>query len=146
MNRERHDDPPAPDSLSRMECESRVRLLRFPFVEQSRGNLISFDYSLLPFVPRRSFLVTGVPKGTVRGEHAHKACEQVLICLKGRLTVEVAFGENRAEVTLKDPSRGLYVGAGVWARQRYEEEGTQLLVFASLPFDPDSYVQEERRA
>lgn len=48
------------------------------------------------------------------------------------------------EVTLLlDSGRaGLLLGPGVWCQQKYLAEGSVLLVFASEPYDPASYVEQ----
>ena len=92
----------------------RVRLVRLPRVEEARGNLIELDHASLPFLPQRTFIVDNVPRGTVRGGHAHQACQQLLVCLKGRLTVEILFNDEQAEVVLDTPELALYVAPRVW--------------------------------
>ena len=119
-----------------------IRLISLQNIDERRGNLIEFDYAALPFEPRRSFVVENVPKGTTRGGHAHKSCEQLLVCLRGQLTVRVVFRNRSAEVVLDGPYVALYMAAGVWAEQTYDKDGTCLLAFASQPFDPDSYLPE----
>src|SRR5687768_12048304 len=107
-----------------------VRYFELPAVIEPRGALVEFDYRSLPFSPQRTFFIKDVPPGTVRGGHAQKVCEQLLVCLRGRLTVELALNQSRARVILDRPSLGLYLGAGVWAQQTYETLDTELLVFA----------------
>ena len=119
----------------------RLRLLRFPTINEARGELTEFDYSNLPFVPQRSFVVANVPPGTVRGRHAHRKGEQVLICIRGQITINAAFAGKSVSVVLNDPSVGLFIDAEVWAEQIYHGESTVLLVFASLPFDSSLYLQ-----
>lgn len=132
--------PVQPDNLK--QFAGCVRLIPLPKIDESRGSLTEFDHAALPFEPRRSFVVDNVPKGTTRGGHAHKSCEQLLVCLRGQLTVRVAFRNRSAELVLDGPSVGLYLAAGVWAEQTYDKDGTCLLAFASQPFDPDSYMPE----
>jgi UDP-2-acetamido-3-amino-2,3-dideoxy-glucuronate N-acetyltransferase len=121
--------------------EGRVRFVQLREVDEPRGKLIEIDYATLPFAPCRSFIVGDVPDGLIRGGHAHKKCEQILICLQGRLEVEVLYGRQRAEITLNDRAASLYIGARVWTRQTYFENAT-LLVLASLPYDPASYIDD----
>ena len=123
----------------------RVRLIELRQVAEPRGRLVEIDYGSLPFTVRRSFVVDRVPAGVVRGGHAHRECEQILICLQGKVRVNLRLADNRAEVLLNDNSQGLYVGAGVWFEQRYDTDA-RLLVLASLPFDSDSYVDDPDRA
>jgi dTDP-4-dehydrorhamnose 3,5-epimerase-like enzyme len=96
----------------------------------------------VPFSPQRWFMVYDVPSEHVRGEHAHRACEQFLICVSGQVMVAVDDGENRTEVLLDGPSVGIYIPAGIWASQfRYDSDAV-LLVLASLPYDPDDYIRD----
>jgi hypothetical protein len=122
-----------------------VRLLQLPCVCDRRGRLIIFDYAALPFTPCRSFVIDGVPCGVSRGGHAHKDCEQLLICLEGMVTVELQFKEHRAAIVLGDATGALYVGPKVWARERYYSDA-RLLVFASRPYDPSSYIRDPEAA
>jgi UDP-2-acetamido-3-amino-2,3-dideoxy-glucuronate N-acetyltransferase len=121
--------------------EGRVRFVQLREVDEPRGKLIEIDYATLPFAPCRSFIVGNVPDGLIRGGHAHEKCEQILICLQGRLEVEVLFRRRRAEITLNDKATSLYIGARVWTRQTYFENA-KLLVLASLPYDSASYIND----
>lgn len=110
-----------------------------PHVDE-RGALLAFDYSSLPFVPRRAFTVTQVPKGTVRGQHAHRKASQLLICLSGRVRVDLWRDVKRTTLDLDDPATGLVVLPGTYASQTYLLPQTTLLVFANEPYDPDDYI------
>jgi hypothetical protein len=117
----------------------RVRLIPLRGIVERRGRLVEIDHAKLPFTVRRSFVVDHVPDGTVRGGHAHRDCQQILICLQGRVQVTVKSNNHVAEVTLTDSAEGLFIDAKIWSAQRYEAEA-RLLVLASQPFDPNSYV------
>ena len=96
----------------------------------------------LPFIPRRVFMVYDVPSIEVRGEHAHRACEQFLVCARGRVTVGVDDGRGRDEYLLDRPTMGLYIPPRVWSDQYQYSEDAVLVVAASLPYDPDDYIRE----
>jgi len=109
-----------------------------------RGSLTAGETpdDAVPFNPRRWFLVYDVPGREVRGAHAHRECEQFLICVHGSVRVAVDDGENRAEVTLSDPTEGIYVPPLVWASQfRYSPDAV-LLVLASHPYDAADYIRD----
>jgi hypothetical protein len=78
----------------------------------------------------------------VRGGHAHASGYQWLVCLNG--SIEVLMRCHGEEVTLlMDSERfGLLLGPGVWGQQKYLAEGSVLLVFASDPYDPASYIEQ----
>jgi len=81
------------------------------------------------------------PGKEVRGEHAHRALQQVLICLKGSLSVMVDDGKSRDQVLLDGPHLGLYVPAMVWASQYRFTEDAVLLVLASDVYDAADYIR-----
>ena len=104
-----------------------------------RGTLLELDFDAVKFAVRRVFMITEVPAGTKRGGHRHHSGAQVLVCVVGRIEVELRRDEARTVVTLTPQTGGLCIPAGVWAAQRYLEEGSLLVVLASHPFDPSSY-------
>ena len=119
-----------------------VDIYRFRWVKDARGDLTAAEFeSELPFRPKQYFIVSGVPSGQVRGEHAHKQCHQFLICAHGQCSVTVDDGKTRLEVLLNKPSVGIYVPPMIWGRQQYSADAA-LLVFASDPYDPQDYIRE----
>jgi dTDP-4-dehydrorhamnose 3,5-epimerase-like enzyme len=123
-------------AVARFDDVTSVPLV--PNVEE-RGRLVELDFDALPFTVRRVFMITGVPPGTKRGGHRHRSGAQVLVCISGRIDVELRRGAARTAVTLTPDSDGLCIPAGIWAAQRYLEEGSALVVLASDPFDPTTY-------
>jgi dTDP-4-dehydrorhamnose 3,5-epimerase-like enzyme len=107
-----------------------------------RGILTPFAFDQLPFTPCRSFVVTNAPAGCVRGGHAHRSGMQMLVCLQGSIQVVMRHDGQEVDLKLEPGSHGLAFGPGVWCQQRYVEDGSVLLVFASEPYDPESYIEE----
>jgi UDP-2-acetamido-3-amino-2,3-dideoxy-glucuronate N-acetyltransferase len=120
-----------------------VTLHRLVQADDMRGSLVSGEIERhVPFVPERFFSVMKVPSKDVRGAHAHRRCEQFLVCQVGSLAVMVDDGHNREEVILDDPSLGLYMPAMTWGVQyRYTSEAL-LLVLASRPYEPEDYIRD----
>jgi UDP-2-acetamido-3-amino-2,3-dideoxy-glucuronate N-acetyltransferase len=87
-----------------------VRLTSAPIIEDLRGNLSARETGKgLPFTPSRYFTVFDVPSKEVRGEHAHRECEQFLVCLRGSVSVVCDDGAHRQEFELGSPEFGLYL-------------------------------------
>lgn len=125
------------------------RLLPVRTAEDLRGSLAAIELTQdLPFVPARFFAVHGVPSRDVRGEHAHRGCEQVLVALAGAVTCLVDDGKRRDEVRLDRPDVALYMPAMVWGSQFHYTPDAVLGVFASRAYDASDYVRdyEEFRA
>jgi UDP-2-acetamido-3-amino-2,3-dideoxy-glucuronate N-acetyltransferase len=120
-----------------------VKLLRVPLIKDLRGNLTAREVNNgLPFVPKRAFAVFDVPSKEVRGEHAHRRCEQLLVCLRGSVNAVCDDGTSRQEFLLDTPELGLYIPALVWGTQYRYSADAILLVFASDPYDPDDYLRD----
>lgn len=95
----------------------------------------------LPFEPARYFIVFDVPSQELRGEHAHYACHQFLICVHGSCRVLLDDGLQRCEVTLDRPDLGVYMPAMIWGTQYRYSSDAVILVFASLPYDSSDYIR-----
>ena len=120
-----------------------VTLHQLTLVTDLRGRLAAGEFDRqIPFTPRRYFTVFDVPGKEVRGEHAHRRCQQFLICIRGSVHVVVDDGTTAAEIELNDPGRGVFVPPLVWAIQFEYSADAVLLVFASDPYDADDYIRD----
>lgn len=120
-----------------------VTIHRLPAFEDIRGRLVAAEMAeVLPFKPARFFLVHAVPGSEVRGEHAHRLCEQFLVCVKGSVHVLVDDGRTRQEIVLDRPEIGVHVEPLVWGTQYKYSADAVLLVFASHPYDPNDYIRD----
>ena len=114
-----------------------------PYFVDSRGALNVLEIAReLPFGCQRIFYTYTVPEGSVRGEHAHRACEQFLIALRGRVSVSVDDGTKRDVIELDSPSKGLHLPAGCWGEQFGHTQDCILMVLASLPYDGADYIRD----
>ena len=120
-----------------------VTLERRPVIRDMRGNLTAREVGQgLPFVPRRYFIVHDVPTKEVRGEHAHRTLHQVLVCIRGSVTVLVDDGAHRQETVLDSPELALHVPPMVWCVQYKYTPDAALLVLASDPYDAGDYIRD----
>ena len=119
-----------------------ARLLRLPRLHDARGSLSPIEFGPLPFTPCRMFAIHGVPAGTVRGAHAHRSAWQLLVCLNGRVDIELREAGSTAAVVLDHAEIALLIEPGVWASQTYVAEGSILAVLSSEAFDESSYVAD----
>jgi acetyltransferase-like isoleucine patch superfamily enzyme/dTDP-4-dehydrorhamnose 3,5-epimerase-like enzyme len=120
-----------------------VRWIDLGSAEDIRGQLTFAQWNQhLPFIPQRMFFVHHVPTEQVRGEHAHKECQQILCCVAGFIHVVVDDGTIRDEYVLDTPHRGLLIPPRIWATQYRYSHNAVLAVFASHPYDPDDYIRD----
>lgn len=134
---------PAPTGAAEALCVRGATLHHFPVIPDLRGSLSVGEFQRqIPFLPLRYFIVFGVPNREVRGEHAHHACHQFLVCLQGSCSVVADDGEHRVEVQLDAPHRGLYLPPMTWGTQYRYSPDAMLLVFASHHYDAADYIRE----
>jgi UDP-2-acetamido-3-amino-2,3-dideoxy-glucuronate N-acetyltransferase len=120
-----------------------VTLHKLKHVGDMRGELSVGDFPTdIPFLPKRYFLVFNVPSEKTRGEHAHRKCQQFLICVKGSCAVVVDDGISRCEVLLDSPNIGIHLPSLTWGIQYKYSSDAVLLVFTSDYYDANDYIRE----
>lgn len=108
-----------------------------------RGQLISLEEGIdIPFAIKRVYFMYDTLEGVVRGKHAHKNLEQILVCIHGSCKVKLDNGKETKVVPLEKPYEGLYVPNDMW-REMYDfTEGTVLMVFASDFYHEKDYIRD----
>jgi len=119
-----------------------VRKTGIRTITDSNGSLgfvqdTSFDFKFV-----RAYFIYDVPTSFERGHHAHKALEQLLICVYGAIEIMCDDGEKKEYTVLDDPSRGLYVGKGIWRTMKWLKDDSVLLVLASEYYDESDYIRD----
>ena len=117
-------------------------LRRLKMNEDRRGKLVSVEGSGdLPFdIARVYYILPG--DGSARGFHAHKALEQLMICVAGSCRIILDDGRERSEFYLARPDEGLFVGRMTWREMHDFSADAILLVLASERFDEDDYIRD----
>jgi len=117
-------------------------LIKFILASESRGNLVAIDFEeQLPFTPKRFFATFNVPSQAVRGQHAHFECDQVLFAIAGEVCILLNDGFSEEEITLNDPSVGLFVPKLTWSTQTSLTPSSVLGVFASHAYEESDYIR-----
>ena len=106
----------------------------------TRGTLIPInDFDLLPFIPKRMFTVTNVPKGQIRGDHAHYESEYLIFCIAGKITATLTSATGRNEVVLT-PGTFISHPPMEWGSFRFETGSDTMMVFCSMKYDKNDYI------
>ncbi len=122
---------------------AEARWINLGNVRDIRGDLTIVQWNQhLPFEAKRVFFVHHVPSEKVRGQHAHTACQQVLVCLNGSVAVVLDDGKQRDQVTVDRSDRGLLIPAGIWATQFRYAPNSVVAVFASHDYDESDYIRD----
>lgn len=127
-----------------MHNMNKVKLLDFPQRGDERGHLVIAEGGKdIPFDIKRVFYIYGSDKDVVRGQHANRRTEFVLINVAGTSKVKVKDGEgNEAIYCLDRPHMGIYLPTMVWKDMYDFSEDSVLLVLASEHYDNTEYIRD----
>jgi hypothetical protein len=120
------------------------RLVELPQIYMEEGSLTPLEGAgdVVPFEIARVFYLYDVVGGAVRGGHAHKQLEQLIVAAMGGFTVSLWDGEQRRDVELNRAYRGLYVPPSIWADLVNFSSGAVSIVLASHVFDESDYIRD----
>ena len=107
-----------------------------------RGQLVSLEeFKDIPFQIKRVYFMYDTEKNVVRGKHAHKNLEQILVCIHGSCKILLDNGIEKKIVPLEKPYEGLYVANDMWREMFDFSSDAVLLVFASEVYDESDYIR-----
>lgn len=130
-----------------MHNMNKVQMLDFKQKGDERGHLVIAEGMRdVPFEIKRVFYIYGSDKEVVRGQHANRKTEFVLINVAGASKVRVRDGEgNEAVYSLDRPHTGIYLPAMVWKDMYDFSKDSVLLVLASEHYDSEEYIRDYDR-
>lgn len=119
------------------------RLLNFTEKGDARGKLVIVEGNQdIPFEIKRLFYIYGSDRDVVRGKHANRESEFVLINVSGTSKVMVTDGKNKQIVELTKPRQGVYLPKMVWKEMYDFSPDSVLLVLASTHYDGNEYIRD----
>ncbi|MEG2020575.1 MAG: FdtA/QdtA family cupin domain-containing protein [Oscillospiraceae bacterium] len=123
---------------------SEVKMLEFPQRGDERGHLVIVEgMQDVPFDIKRIFYIYGSDASVVRGQHANRETEFVLINVAGTSKVKVLDGKgNEAIFALNRPHTGIYLPTMVWKDMYDFSADSVLLVLASEHYDASEYIRD----
>ena len=122
----------------------KVKMLELFQRGDERGHLVVVEGDRdIPFEIKRIFYIYGSDAHVVRGQHANRESEFVLINVAGKSKVKVKDGKgNEAVYYLDRPHTGIYLPRMVWKDMYDFSEDSVLLVLASTHYDPAEYIRD----
>jgi len=120
-----------------------AREITFEVRGDVRGNLVvAQGQTDIPFPIARVFYMYGTDKDAVRGKHANRRSEFVLINVCGSSKVRITDGSQEQDFLLDKPSVGVYLPKMVWKEMYDFSEDSVLLCLASEPYDATEYIRD----
>lgn len=120
------------------------QIINFSEYGDERGNLVvaEGDGIDVPFTIRRVFYMYGSDPEVVRGQHANRKTEFVLINVSGTSRVKVDNGFETEVIELNKPRMGLYLKTMLWKDMYDFSPDSVLLVLASEHYDGEEYIRD----
>lgn len=121
-----------------------AQMLEFPQKGDARGHLVIVEgMQDVPFDIKRIFYIYGSAPDVVRGQHANRKSEFLLINVAGTCKVKVQDGRgNEAVFSLNRPHTGLYLPRMIWKDMYGFSEDSVLLCLSSEHYDSDEYIRD----
>lgn len=121
----------------------KAEIIQLPKFEDPRGNL-SFieEFKHIPFKIERTYWIYDVPGGEIRGGHAFKVQQEIIVALSGSFDVVVDGGQTKQTFSLKRSYYGLYLPAGLWRQMQNFSTNSLALVLSSTHYDEDDYIYD----
>lgn len=120
-----------------------AKMLEFSQKGDERGHLVIVEgMKDIPFEIKRIFYIYGSDASVVRGKHANRNTEFVLINVAGTSKVKVMDGKgNEVIFVLNRPHTGIYLPPMVWKEMYDFSADSVLLCLASEHYDPEEYIR-----
>jgi len=122
-----------------------IRLIALPHYSDNNGDLTVVEaLKDIPFEVVRIFIVRA-DVNAIRGQHAHKACSQFLICPYGSVKVFCDDSQSTVAYILDHPGMGLLVPESIWAQQTYLKPNSVLSVLCNRPYETQDYIRDYQK-
>lgn len=122
----------------------KPKIINFPKIQDPRGNLTFLQYpSQIPFEIKRTFWTYDVPGGEIRGGHAYKTQEEIIIALSGSFDVIVTNSDGSTEkYSLNRSYYGIYLPAKTWRHMENFSTNSLALHISSDFFSREDYIRD----
>lgn len=119
------------------------KIVNFNQLGDERGHLVVVEGNKdIPFEIKRIFYIYGSDSNVIRGLHANRDSEFVLINVSGTSKVKVKDCKDEIIVNLDHPHMGIYLGKMVWKEMYDFSKDSVLLVLASTHYSNEEYIRD----
>ena len=126
-----------------MDIREQYKILEFGDLGDDRGNLVVVEGEQdIPFEIKRVFYIYGSDEKVIRGQHANRKAEFVLINVSGTSKVRVDNGFLEEIIELNRPRMGLYLPTMLWKDMYDFSRDSVLLVLSNIHYDGGEYIRD----
>jgi oxalate decarboxylase/phosphoglucose isomerase-like protein (cupin superfamily) len=126
-----------------MKTLESVELITLPKISDPRGNLTFIQFpQQVPFEIQRVFWTYNVPSGEMRGGHAYKSQQEVIVALSGSFDVVVTSANGEIQrISLNRGDKGIYLPQMTWRHLENFSTNAVSLHLSSSSYDEDEYLR-----
>ncbi len=125
-----------------MSLQEKCKIIKFNDLGDERGKLVVIEgEQTIPFSIQRVFYIYGSDTTVIRGQHANRESEFVLINVAGTSKVRITNGEEEFIVELNKPMMGVYIPKMIWKDMYDFSADSVLLVLASTHYSGEEYIR-----
>lgn len=126
-----------------MSLQEKCPILHFADLGDERGKLVVIEGGqAIPFDIKRVFYIYDSDATVVRGQHANRQSEFVLINVAGHSKVRLTNGKEEFIVSLDKPMMGVFIPKMIWKDMYDFSSDSVLLVLASTHYDANEYIRD----
>ena len=119
------------------------RIIEINKILDERGNLSFLQSNKeVPFEIKRVYWIYDVPGGEMRGGHAYKNLNEVIIALSGSYDVVLHDGEKEYRYQLNRSYYGLYVPRMMWRHIENFSTNSLALILTDDVYKEDEYIRD----
>jgi len=123
----------------------QIKYIKLPIVNFGTKGKLSFMETNrdIPFNIKRIYYIYDIEDlNIIRDGHAHKTLKQVIFCLKGSFILELDNGDEKNEIYLNMPHRGVVIRNRIWHNMKKFSKNTIILVIASDYYNEEDYIRD----
>lgn len=126
-----------------MSLKEKCPILHFEDLGDERGKLVVIEGGqAIPFEIKRVFYIYESDDTVIRGQHANRQSQFVLVNVAGKSKVRITDGKEELIVELDKPMMGIYIPQMIWKDMYDFSSDSVLLVLASTHYDGKEYIRD----
>jgi dTDP-4-dehydrorhamnose 3,5-epimerase-like enzyme len=120
-----------------------ITKVQLPKILDERGNLsVIEEKKNIPFEIKRVYWIYDVPGGEIRGGHAFKETEELIVALSGSFDVVLHDGTQEYRFSLNRSYEGVFVPKMIWRKIENFSTNSLALILASTEYSEGDYIRD----
>lgn len=119
-----------------------MNITKYKYYIDQRGDLLPIELKNIPFKVKRIFVISNTPKNTIRGGHAHYKTQQILICIQGKIEVNLDYGNNKRKKIVITQGEMVHIPKLVWDSQKFLTDKDFMVCLCSTTYNKKDYIED----